>query len=81
MEAAPAVSAVRSYHPDWPETLGLSYAAVADRTDELTPEGDQAVAWHPLMSPWDSAFPDDIARMRSCVRWLQASADDQAAPS
>jgi 8-oxo-dGTP diphosphatase len=59
----PAAVAVRSYHPDWPATLGLSYAAVADPALPLIPEPAQPAAWTSLAHPWPSAFPDDRARI------------------
>lgn len=52
----PAAVAVRSYHPEWPPTLGLSYAAVIDASVTLRPEAGQAAAWTRLDLPWDSAF-------------------------
>jgi 8-oxo-dGTP diphosphatase len=67
----PAAAAIRSYHPDWPATLGLSYAAIADPSSPLLPEEGQAVAWTSLAEPWASAFPDDIDRMRAYVEWLR----------
>lgn len=70
-KARPAAAAVRSYHPDWPATLGLSYAALADPSWPLRPEADQAAAWTSLAEPWASAFPDDIRRMRAYVAWLR----------
>lgn len=66
----PAAAAVRSYHPDWPAALGLSYAAVADPALPLTPEPGQPAAWTPLALPWPSAFPDDRARITAHVPHL-----------
>jgi 8-oxo-dGTP diphosphatase len=43
--ARPAVGSVRSYHPDWPATLGLSYVAIADSGLPLKPEHGQPAAW------------------------------------
>ncbi len=61
----PAAAAIRSYHPDWPATLGLSYAAVVDPSAALRGEPGQTVAWTPLDRPWASVFPDDVGRMRA----------------
>jgi 8-oxo-dGTP diphosphatase len=60
----PAAASVRSYHPDWSASLGLSYAAIGDRTAPLTPEPDQPAAWVPLAHHWESCFPDDPPRIR-----------------
>jgi 8-oxo-dGTP diphosphatase len=75
LEGRPAAAAVRSYHPDWPPTLGLSYAATADPSRPLRPEDGQAAVWTSLTEPWASAFPDDIDRMRAYVAWLRAADD------
>ncbi|MEM9201715.1 MAG: NUDIX domain-containing protein [Actinomycetota bacterium] len=61
--ARPVAAAVRSFHPDWPATLSLSYAAVADPHATLRPEDGQPAAWWPLEVEWGSAFPDDRRRM------------------
>lgn len=75
IEDRPAAAAVRSYHPDWPPTLGLSYAAIADPSWPLRPEDGQAAAWTSLAEPWASAFPDDIDRMRTYIAWLRTHDD------
>lgn len=62
--------AVRSYHPDWPVTLGLSYAAVVDATTSFVPEAGQPVAWKRLDEGWESCFPDDLSRIRQHAAWL-----------
>ncbi len=72
----PAAVAFRSYHPDWPATLGLSYAAVADPSAHLVGEPGHAVAWTPLDTPWVSAFPDDVHRMRAYVDWRMRAGSD-----
>lgn len=72
LRAEPAAVAVRSYHPDWPATLGLSYAAVGEPASALRAEAGQEVAWTPLARTWESAFPDDIDRMRTYVNWLRS---------
>lgn len=66
----PAAAAIRSYHPDWPAALGLSYAAIADPAMPLRPEDGQAAAWTLLRQPWTSAFSDDVDRMRAYAQWL-----------
>jgi 8-oxo-dGTP diphosphatase len=78
LSAEPAAAAVRSYHPDWPATLGLSYAAVADPRLPVRAEAGQAVAWMSLDRPWVSAFPDDIDRMRAYVDWLRRTGRELA---
>lgn len=60
----PAAVAVRSFHPDLPPTLALSYAAVADPASPLIAEDGQPVAWTPLDRDWESYFPEDPARIR-----------------
>ncbi|MFF0296791.1 NUDIX domain-containing protein [Kitasatospora sp. NPDC004615] len=60
----PAAATVRSYHPDLPPTLGLSYVALADPATPLSPEDGQPTAWLPLDRPWASCFPEDRPRMR-----------------
>ncbi|WP_433446471.1 NUDIX domain-containing protein [Streptomyces sp. CA-142005] len=66
----PAAVAVRSYHPDWPVTLGLSYAAVVDAMASFVPEAGQPVAWKRLDEGWESCFPDDLSRIRLHAAWL-----------
>ena len=73
LRAEPAAVAVRSYHPDWPSTLGLSYAAVVDSAVPLRPEAGQAAAWMPIHGSWSSAFPDDVERMQNYLGWLRKS--------
>ena len=68
----PAAVAVRSYHPDWPATLGLSYAAIGDRAAPVQPEDGQGVGWMSLSNSWTSAFPDDRERMRRYVDWTRS---------
>lgn len=68
--AEPAAVAVRSYHPDWPVTLGLSYAAVVDAAAPFAPEIGQPVAWKRLDEGWESYFPDDLFRLRQHAAWL-----------
>jgi 8-oxo-dGTP diphosphatase len=63
----PAAVAVCSFHPDWPATLSLSYAAFADDAESVVAEHGQPVAWTPLDRDWDSFFPEDPARIRQYV--------------
>lgn len=63
----PAAAMVRSYHADWPETLGLTYVAIVDTTTPLTTEPGQPAQWHDLAQPWESSFPDDRERMLAYV--------------
>lgn len=73
LHGRPAAVAVRSFHPDWPATLSLSYYAIADGDVRLTPEDGQPAAWMPLDDAWPSAFPDDRDRMLDLVRLLADS--------
>lgn len=68
--AAPAAATVRSYHPDWKATMGLSYVAVIDRRTPLTPEKGQPAAWQRLDEPWQGWFPEDRLRMRQYAALL-----------
>jgi 8-oxo-dGTP diphosphatase len=72
--ARPAAGSVRSYHPDWPATLGLSYVAIADSGLPLRPEHGQPAAWTSLEDPWESYFPEDPSRIRQHARWPAAEA-------
>lgn len=70
--ARPAAVAVRSYHPDWPSTLGISYAAILDAdATEVIGERDQPLEWMPLAQHWESGFQDDRHRIIDFVGWLQ----------
>jgi len=71
--ARAAAASVRSYHPDWPATLGLSYAAIGDIAAPLAAEQGQPAAWVPLDRDWDSYFPDDPDRIRRHAQWLASS--------
>ena len=73
----PAAVSVRSYHPDKPATLGLSYAAIADPAARLVAEPGQPAAWMKLDHSWDSWFPDDLVRMRQHARWLAGLAPSE----
>ncbi|MDH6580688.1 NUDIX domain-containing protein [Kitasatospora sp. MAP5-34] len=66
----PAAVAVRSYHPDLPVTLGLSYAAILDAATSLVAEAGQPVAWMRLDEGWESCFPDDLSRIRQHAAWM-----------
>lgn len=70
--SAPAAVAVRSYRSDWSPTLGLSYAAIADRQVPLGGEQGQPAAWMSLDEEWESVFPEDRERIRAHVRRLAA---------
>ncbi|MEU9096764.1 NUDIX hydrolase [Streptomyces sp. NPDC048361] len=64
--AIPAAATVRSYHPDWSATTGLSYLAVIDRQTPLNPEKGQPAAWQRLDEPWQGWFSDDRLQMKQC---------------
>ncbi|HEY0701102.1 MAG TPA: NUDIX domain-containing protein [Micromonospora sp.] len=66
----PAAVAVRSFHPDSPVTLSLSYAAIVDRPESLVSEDGQPAAWMLLDRDWQSYFPEDPARIRQYVKTL-----------
>lgn len=68
--ARPAAASVRSYHPDWAPTLGLSYAAIGDRDAVLRAEPGQPASWMPLDSDWPSYFADEPDLIRGHARWL-----------
>ncbi|HET6858770.1 MAG TPA: NUDIX domain-containing protein [Streptomyces sp.] len=68
--ATPAAATVRSYHPSWTATAGISYLAVVGRRTRLTPESGQPAAWHHLDEPWQGWFSDDRLRMKQCARRL-----------
>jgi 8-oxo-dGTP diphosphatase len=48
LSAVPAAVFVRSYRPGWAPTLGLAYAASADRSRPLAWESHQPAEWVPL---------------------------------
>ncbi|WP_082575063.1 NUDIX domain-containing protein [Arthrobacter sp. Soil763] len=48
----PAFAAARSYRQDWPETLNLSYWAVAEASSELRPEPGQPARWVDVDTNW-----------------------------
>jgi 8-oxo-dGTP diphosphatase len=66
----PAAVAVRSYHPGWSVTLGLSYAAIVDPEIPLVAEAGQPVTWMLLEEDWESYFPEDLPRIRQHATWL-----------
>jgi 8-oxo-dGTP diphosphatase len=68
----PAAAAVRSFHPDLPVTLSLSYAAIGDLEQPLIAEDGQPATWMRLDEGWDSCFPDDVLRIREYVRVLRS---------
>ncbi|MGA5363990.1 NUDIX domain-containing protein [Streptomyces purpurascens] len=67
----PAAATVRSYHPDWLATLGLSFVAIVDAAKPLVAESGQPAAWTPLDEDWASYFPEDASRVRQHARWLR----------
>ena len=67
----PAAAMVRSYHADWPETLGLTYVAVIDTATPLATEPGQPATWHDLAQGWESSFPDDRERMLAYVERIR----------
>jgi 8-oxo-dGTP diphosphatase len=68
----PAAAMVRSYHADWPVTLGLTYAAIVDAATELAAEPGQPAAWHRLDRGWESSFPEDRERMVSYLERVRS---------
>ena len=66
----PAAVTVRSYHEDWPVTLGMSYATIVDPGRTLRGEPGQPAAWMVLDGGWRSSFADDRERIRTYVAWL-----------
>lgn len=70
LHAVPAAATVRSYHPDWAATAGISYVAVVDRRTPLVAEVGQPAAWHRLDEPWQGWFSGDRPRMRQCALQL-----------
>lgn len=77
----PAAANVRSYHPDKPPCLSLSYTAIADPAAPLAPEPGQPAAWVSLDQSWESCFPEDPARIRRHAQWLAGRSDLTALPS
>ncbi|MFD5059031.1 MULTISPECIES: NUDIX domain-containing protein [unclassified Streptomyces] len=71
LQPEPAAATVRSYHPEWPTTLGLSFVAIVDAAKPLAPESGQPAAWTPLDEDWASYFPEDASRVRQHARWLR----------
>ncbi|WP_431920843.1 NUDIX hydrolase [Nonomuraea jabiensis] len=70
----PAAVAVRSFHPDRPVTLSLSYAAIVDPAQPLAGEVGQPALWRRLDEDWGSFFPQDPDRVRQYVKALRADA-------
>ncbi|MET9762270.1 NUDIX hydrolase [Streptomyces sp. NPDC006372] len=67
----PAAVTVRSYHPDWPAVMGVSFMTVVDRRAPLAPEDGQPAAWLPLDEPWQGYFSADRPRMKRCIDWIR----------
>ncbi|WP_405865878.1 MULTISPECIES: NUDIX domain-containing protein [unclassified Streptomyces] len=72
----PAAVMVRSYHPDWSATVGLTFLEVLDRRTQLTPEEGQPAAWLPLDEPWQGWFAEDRLRMKQCADRLREQGDE-----
>jgi 8-oxo-dGTP diphosphatase len=70
----PAAAAVRSFHPELPVTLSLSYAAFGDPEQPLIAEAGQPAIWTRLDQGWDSCFSDDVLRIRQYVKLLRSGA-------
>ncbi|GGK71067.1 hypothetical protein Sme01_27010 [Sphaerisporangium melleum] len=75
---APAAVSVRSYHPDWSPTLGLSYAAIIGRDLPLAGESGQPPRWFALEDEWESVFPEDRDRIQAYVRSLATERTGEA---
>lgn len=60
----PAAVTLRSYHPDWSATAGISYVVVVDQQTPLTPEEGQPASWWRLDQPWQGWFSSDRLRMK-----------------
>jgi 8-oxo-dGTP diphosphatase len=73
----PAAVTVRSYRPNWPATLGLSYVAIAGNSKPLVAEPGQPASWTTLTTDWRSVFPDDPHRIRWHASWLSRNASRQ----
>ncbi len=54
----PAAVAVRSFHPDWPENLALSYSSVIQE-QEVFGEAGRPVVWICLRTGWSGYFSED----------------------
>ena len=70
LHPVPAAVTVRSYHPDWAATVGVTFIQVVDRRTELMPEEGQPADWLSLDEPWQGWFPEDRLRMQRCAQWL-----------
>ncbi len=68
--ATPAAATVRSYHPTWSATAGISYLAVIEQQTPLKSEKGQPAAWHRLDESWRGWFSGDRLRMKQCALWL-----------
>lgn len=61
----PAAVCVRAHRADWKPTLGLSYAAVVERSLPVTGENGQPAEWLPLEHDGEGMFPADRDRIRA----------------
>jgi 8-oxo-dGTP diphosphatase len=71
LHPVPAAVTVRSYHPEWAATLGVTFLEVIDRRTKLTPEAGQPAAWLSLDEAWQGWFAEDRLRMRQCADRLR----------
>ncbi|MER5405652.1 NUDIX domain-containing protein [Streptomyces sp. NPDC002769] len=71
----PAAATVRSYHPRWRATLGLSFVAIVDAATPLVTERGQPATWTSLDEAWAGYFPVDASRVRRHARWLREVSD------
>lgn len=71
----PAAATVRSYCPERPATLGLSFVAIVDAATPLATESGQPAAWTSLNDDWAGYFPEDATRIRQHARWLREVSD------
>jgi 8-oxo-dGTP diphosphatase len=75
--ARPAAVSVRSYHPDHPATLGLSYAAIGDPAARLVAEPGQPGRLDRPGSPVGKLLLRRPTRIRQHVQWLRGLARSQ----
>lgn len=68
----PAAAMVRSYHADWPPTLGLTYVAIVDTATPLAPEPGQPAEWKSVAHGWQSSFPDDQKRIVAYIERIRS---------
>ena len=71
LRPVPVAVTVRTYDPDWPETVGVTFLEVLDQRTELAPEKGQPAAWLPLDEPWQGWYCEDRLLMRQCTDRLR----------